>query len=95
MSNQYHVACDCGAVNATLSGEPRVRGFCHCEDCRELLTVPYHSVNAWQKEQVTVIEGVEALREFQHPTKRMKRSPPRPSSSRRSKRTRPTKACRA
>ena len=71
--NQYHIECDCGSVKLTLSGEPRVRGFCHCEDCRDLLKVPYHSVTAWEKESVSVDEGHDALVAFQHPTKRMKR----------------------
>lgn len=71
--NQYRVACDCGSVKVNMSGEPRVRGFCHCEDCRDLLKIPYHSVTAWNQEQVTVEEGGEFLVGFQHPTKRMKR----------------------
>ena len=73
MSGQYQVACDCGTVKATLSGEPKVRGFCHCEDCRELLQIPYHSVTAWEQDQLTVDEGADQLVAFQHPSKRMKR----------------------
>ena len=73
MTDQYHVQCDCGTVKLTLTGEPRVRGFCHCEDCRELLKIPYHSVNAWEKEQVSIVTGADKLVAFQHPTKRMKR----------------------
>ena len=72
-SIQYQISCDCEAVKVTLSGEPRVRGFCHCEDCRDLLKIPYHSVTAWDKEQVVVEEGADALLVFQHPTKRMQR----------------------
>ena len=73
MSEHYHVACDCGSVRITLSGDPRVRGFCHCEDCRDLLKVPYHSVTAWEKEQVSVDAGADSLVAWQHPTKRMQR----------------------
>ena len=73
MSEQYHVKCDCGAVKLTLSGEPRVRGFCHCEDCRELLDIPYHSVTAWDKDQVEVTAGADTLVVFQHPSKNMQR----------------------
>lgn len=50
-----------------------MRGYCHCEDCRELLQVPYHSVTAWLPEQVTVSDEAQSLLEFQHPDKRMKR----------------------
>lgn len=73
MAANYRVTCDCGSVKVTMSGEPRVRGFCHCEDCRELLDIPYHSVTAWNKDQVTVEEGSEGLVEYPHPTKSMKR----------------------
>lgn len=72
-SNRYHIECDCGSIKVALDGEPRVRGFCHCEDCRDLLKIPYHSVTAWEKDNVTVDEGHDALVAFQHPKKRMKR----------------------
>ena len=72
-SDQYQVLCDCESIRVTMSGEPRVRGFCHCEDCRELLKIPYHSVTAWDKDQVVVEEGADRLSEYQHPTKSMKR----------------------
>ena len=73
MADEYHVECDCGTVKVAMTGEPRVRGFCHCEDCRDLLKIPYHSVTAWERDQVSVEEGADVLLAFQHPTKRMKR----------------------
>ena len=73
MSDQFHIECDCGSVKMTLHGEPIVRGICHCEDCRELLKIPYHSVTAWEKTQATIDQGADALVEFKHPTKRMSR----------------------
>ncbi len=73
MYDEYHLECDCGSVKFSLSGEPKVRGFCHCEDCRELLKIPYHSVTAWEKEQLKVEAGAESVAVFQHPTKRMQR----------------------
>jgi len=73
MSDQFHVECQCASIKVTMTGEPRVRGICHCEDCRNLLNVPYHSVTAWNKDQIRIDEGSETLVSFQHPTKRMKR----------------------
>lgn len=73
MTEQYKVRCDCHAVELTMSGTPKVHAFCHCEDCRELLQVPYHSVTAWQPDDVEVTKGEGELVEFQHPDKRMKR----------------------
>ena len=73
MSEQHNVNCDCKAVKATMTGLPKVHAFCHCEDCRELLQVPYHSVLAWEADQVEVTKGRDDIIEFQHPTKRMTR----------------------
>lgn len=73
MSDICHIHCDCGAVSAQMTGDPKVRAFCHCEDCRELLQVPYHSVLAWDGDQVRISKGEAVVFAFQHPHKRMKR----------------------
>ncbi|MEJ2515924.1 MAG: hypothetical protein P8102_11995, partial [Gammaproteobacteria bacterium] len=70
-SKQYHVGCDCGPIGLSLIGESRVRGFCHCEHCRDLLKIPYLAVTAWEKEQVTFDEGHDALTALQHPAEQM------------------------
>lgn len=67
------IHCDCNAVEVTMTGDPKVRAYCHCADCRELLQVPYHSVLAWEPEQVTITRGAEDVVEFQHPRKKMQR----------------------
>ena len=73
MEQSYSVCCDCGAVNLELTGTPRVRGHCHCQACRTLLDVPYHSVTAWDPDQVRVSSGDETLVSFQHPNLKMKK----------------------
>ena len=73
MTDKYQLQCDCGTVRFSLEGEPRVRGFCHCEDCRELLKIPYHSVTAWEKDQLDISAGADAVVAWQHPEKRMQR----------------------
>ena len=73
MDNHYRIHCECGRVTLELSGSPRVKGYCHCEDCRALLNVPFHSVTAWNKDQVTVKSGDDCLTEYQHPELAMKR----------------------
>ncbi len=73
MSNRYRVHCDCGTVTLEMDGAPRVRAFCHCEDCRALLDVPYHSVTAWDADKVRITSGVEDVVEYSHPTLKMTR----------------------
>lgn len=73
MTNLYHAHCDCNSIEVEMKDKPRVHAFCHCEDCRELLQVPYHSVLAWESDQLKITKGQDEVIEFQHPTKRMKR----------------------
>ena len=73
MNMKYKIECECGSVKLSLSGKPRVKGFCHCEDCRDLLNVPFHSVTAWNSEQVEIVQGESNLSSHQHPTLDMKR----------------------
>lgn len=74
MTKQYQVHCDCGAVSLSMSGSPKVHAYCHCEDCRTLLDVPYHSVAAWNADEVTITSGKESTVEYQHPTLTMTRA---------------------
>lgn len=73
MSEKFQAHCDCGAVTIEMSGMPKVQAFCHCEDCRDLLDVPYHSVTAWDADHVTVTSGEEHLVSYNHPTLDMSR----------------------
>jgi hypothetical protein len=73
MEKQYLIQCECGSVKLSLTGVPRVKGYCHCEDCRDLLDVPFHSVTAWDNEPVKTVEGEAFITEYQHPRLEMKR----------------------
>jgi hypothetical protein len=73
MNDHYHVHCDCGTVALEMKGTPRVHAFCHCEDCRALLDVPFHSVTAWDAEKVRVVSGGEETVEYKYPTLEMTR----------------------
>ena len=73
MNEKHHIQCDCGTVKVEMTGDPKVHAFCHCEDCRQLLQVPYHSVLAFDPENVRIIKGEDSVTTFQHPTLAMKR----------------------
>ena len=68
------VHCDCNSVELEMTGDPKVHAYCHCEDCRELLQVPFHSVLAWEADNLKITKGAADIVEFQHPSKRMKRN---------------------
>lgn len=73
MPSNYTISCDCGATKIALTGAPRVRGHCHCQACRTLLNVPYHSVTAWNPDQVEVTKGAKDLVHHQHSVLKMKK----------------------
>jgi len=73
MNPNYKVHCDCGAIEVEMVNAPRVQAFCHCEDCRALLDVPYHSVTAWDAENVNIITGAENAVAYKYPTLDMTR----------------------
>ncbi len=73
MSQDYQLQCDCGSVKLSMTGTPRVHAFCHCEDCRNLLDVPDHSIVAGDGENVGISSGAEHTVEYQHPTLEMTR----------------------
>lgn len=69
----YKLKCTCGQIEISMKGEPKVRGYCHCQDCRDLLNIPYHSVNAWEKDRVTIKKGENHIKQYQHPDLTMKK----------------------
>ncbi|WP_161555742.1 GFA family protein [Mangrovicoccus ximenensis] len=73
MSGSHDLQCSCGTAAIRLEGAPRVRGHCHCRACRVLLGVPFHSVTAWNPEQLAVTRGGGRLLSFQHPSLSMKK----------------------
>lgn len=69
----YNLHCACNTVELTLSGEPKVKAYCHCIDCRELMNTPFAPVTAWTEESVSITKGEESITVYQHPTLRMRK----------------------
>ena len=63
----YTVNCKCGNVELSLNDKPIVHAYCHCKDCRDLLDIPYHSVTAWKKGNVSILKGTNDISIYQHP----------------------------
>ncbi len=71
--NSYKVHCDCGSVELTLLGSPVVQAVCHCEDCRELLDIPFNALTAWETDAAIISKGEHSLLRFDYPGKTMSR----------------------
>lgn len=59
MSNEkaYTGSCFCGEVEFTVTGEPAVMGYCHCDSCRHWSAGPVSAFTLWIPEAVQVIKG--------------------------------------
>ena len=46
--------CLCGAVQLTITGEPAVMTYCHCESCRRWIGAPVHAGCLFPAENVRI-----------------------------------------
>ena len=56
--------CLCGAVQLTITGEPAVMTYCHCESCRRWLGAPVHAGCLFPTKSVRIEKGGELLTTF-------------------------------
>ena len=63
--DELHPAgCFCGKVHFTLSAEPVVMGYCHCESCRRWSASPVNAFAMWPLDHVQVVQGEELVGTF-------------------------------
>lgn len=60
----YTGACFCGAVQLSVTGEPAVMGYCHCESCRSWSASPVNAFTLWKPDAIRVTRGAEHIRSF-------------------------------
>lgn len=53
----YKGGCFCGAVGLTVSGDPALMGYCHCDSCRHWSAGPVNAFSLWKPEAVRVTKG--------------------------------------
>jgi hypothetical protein len=54
-------SCLCGAVELSLTDEPVVMTYCHCESCRRWYSAPVHAGCLWRQENVRIEKGADLL----------------------------------
>ena len=57
----YSGKCFCGAVEFTVTGEPALMGYCHCESCRHWSAGPVNAFTLWKPEQFKVTKGADKI----------------------------------
>lgn len=53
----YKGSCFCGAVEVTVTGEPAVVGYCHCQSCRHWSAGPVNAFTLWSPDSVKIAKG--------------------------------------
>ena len=57
----YKGSCFCAAVQLTMSGDPEVMGYCHCESCRHWSAGPVNAFTLWKPDTVKITQGAENI----------------------------------
>ena len=57
----YQGSCFCGAVELTVTGQPAVSGFCHCNSCRHWSAGPVNAFTLWKLDAVKITKGADNL----------------------------------
>ena len=57
-------SCFCGNLQFTLSGEPEVMAYCHCNSCRRWSAGPVSAFSLWKPDSLHIIKGMENIEAF-------------------------------
>ena len=61
MASEYKGSCFCGAVQLTVTGEPKGMGYCHCTSCRHWSASPINGFSLWSTDSVKVTTGADDI----------------------------------
>ena len=65
MSGSYSGACFCGAVQISVTGEPKAMGYCHCRSCRSWSGGPVNAFTLVEPGRRRVVSGAEHVATYQ------------------------------
>lgn len=57
----FQGSCFCGAVRFTVTGEPAVMGYCHCDSCRSWSAASVNAFTLWKPEAMRVTQGADKI----------------------------------
>ncbi|NRB37114.1 MAG: GFA family protein [Pseudomonadales bacterium] len=61
---QYSGSCFCGSVKFTVTGTPKLMGYCHCESCRKWSAGPINAFTLWDPEALSITQGEDNISSF-------------------------------
>ena len=59
--SEHRGSCFCGAVEFTVTGEPKGMGYCHCGDCRTWSAGPVNAFSLWTPESIRITKGEDSI----------------------------------
>lgn len=62
--NIHQGSCFCGEVTFTVSGEPELMAYCHCESCRSWSAGPVSAFTLWKPDNFTITGGLDNIAGF-------------------------------
>ena len=60
----YQASCFCGQVKFTVTGNPEVMAYCHCESCRQWSAGPISAFTLWQPASLKITQGLDNIAGF-------------------------------
>jgi len=64
MSSVYRGSCLCDSVKYEITGEPFTFIVCHCNNCKKVTGAAFMTNVFFQRKQVAVIQGAEAIQRY-------------------------------
>ena len=63
-ATEYQASCFCGHVKFTVTGNPEVMAYCHCESCRQWSAGPINAFTLWQPASLKITQGLDNIAGF-------------------------------
>ena len=60
----YNGSCFCGKVNFTVTNDPALMAYCHCDSCRHWSAGPVSAFTLWQPEAVKITQGEDSIASY-------------------------------
>lgn len=61
---EHEASCFCGEVKFTVTGEPEVMAYCHCESCRKWSAGPISAFTLWKPSTLKITRGLDNIAGF-------------------------------
>lgn len=61
----YNGSCFCGSVQFTVSGDPALMEYCHCNSCRHWSASPVNAFTLWNPAAVKITKGEDNVDSFE------------------------------